>query len=100
MQTHEFQDTIKTGVVLIDFSADWCGPCKVLKPTIKNIETQYQGQASIMEIDIDQHRDLATQFMVQSIPTLILFKNGNEIKRFIGLQPEKTISGAIDEALA
>ena len=100
MNTETFKNAIRTGVFLIDFSADWCGPCKAFKPTIEKIETHYQGRASIMEINIDQHQSLATQYMVQSIPTLILFKDGNEIKRFVGLQPEKTIAGALEEALS
>ena len=87
------------GVTLVDFNADWCAPCKALEPIIKNLIKQYENRASIIEINIDEHRTLATQYMVQSIPTLIIFKEGKEIKRFIGLQSETTITKSLDEAI-
>lgn len=100
MNTDTFEKAIGSGVVLIDFNADWCGPCRALKPTMMKIEADYRDRVTVMEINIDHHRELATQYMVQSIPTLILFKNGREIRRFVGLQPETTITGAIENALS
>jgi len=95
----EFDDSFKNGVSLIDFSAKWCAPCKAQEPIIKNIADKFKNHASIIEVDIDNNRDLATKFMVQSIPTLIIFKNGKEIKRFVGLQTENTISKSLENAL-
>jgi thioredoxin 1 len=99
MGTVVFDDSFKNGVSLIDFSANWCAPCKAQEPIIKNLVHKFKNRASIIEVDIDNNRDLATKFMVQSIPTLIIFKNGKEIKRFIGLQTENTISKSLENAL-
>ena len=95
----EFDNSFKNGVSLIDFSANWCAPCKAQEPVIKNVAAKFKNRASIIEVDIDNNRDLATKFMVQSIPTLIIFKNGKEIKRFVGLQTENTISKSLENAL-
>jgi thioredoxin 1 len=96
---NQFEQQIQKGVTLIDFNASWCAPCKAQEPIIKKLKNLYQNKASIVEIDIDEHRDLATRYMVQSIPTLILFKDGKEVKRFVGLQTEITIAKNIDELL-
>lgn len=94
-----FDDNLKNGVSLMDFSARWCAPCKAQEPIIKNLVNKFKNRASIIEVDIDSNRDLAIKFMVQSIPTLIIFKDGKEIKRFIGLQTENTISKSLENAL-
>ncbi len=99
MSMNQFEQQIQKGVTLIDFNASWCAPCKAQEPIIKKLKNLYQNKASIVEIDIDEHRDLATRYMVQSIPTLILFKDGKEVKRFVGLQTEITIAKNIDELL-
>ncbi|WP_299981235.1 co-chaperone YbbN [Desulfobacula sp.] len=99
MGIDQFQETLKNGVTLMDFNATWCAPCKAQEPVIKKLINTYQNRASIIEINIDEHRALATKYMVQSIPTLILFKDGKEIKRFVGLQSENTIVKSLDDAL-
>ena len=90
---------IKNKVVLVDFTAAWCGPCRAMKPLLESLALKYGSKLDVVEIDIDAHKKLATQFMVQSIPTLILFRDGEEIKRFVGLQNESAISPHIDEAI-
>ncbi|MCD4719254.1 MAG: thioredoxin [Desulfobacula sp.] len=99
MDMDQFQETLKNGVTLVDFNANWCAPCKAQEPVIKKLIKTYQNRASIIEINIDDHRTLATQYMVQSIPTLILFKDGKEIKRFVGLQSETTIAKSLDDVI-
>ncbi|MBU8849282.1 MAG: thioredoxin [Desulfobacterales bacterium] len=99
MSTDQFQEILENGVTLIDFNADWCAPCKAQEPIIKKLINTYQNRAAIIEINIDEHRTLATKYMVQSIPTLIIFKDGKEIKRFVGLQSESTIVKSLDDAL-
>ncbi|MCK4767803.1 MAG: thioredoxin family protein [Desulfobacula sp.] len=99
MGIDQFQETLKNGVTLMDFNATWCAPCKAQEPIIKKLMNTYQNRASIIEINIDDHRTLATKYRVQSIPTLILFKDGKEIKRFVGLQSEITIAKSLDDAL-
>ena len=99
MGMDQFQQTVENGVTLVDFNANWCAPCKAQEPIIKKLINTYQNRASIIEINIDDHRALATKYMVQSIPTLILFKDGKEIKRFVGLQSEITIAKSLDEVI-
>lgn len=99
MSVDQFQETLENGVTLVDFNANWCAPCKAQEPIIKKLVTTYQNRASIIEINIDEHRTLATKYMVQSIPTLIIFKDGKEIKRFVGLQSETTIIKSLDAVL-
>lgn len=99
MDKNHFQQNMKKGVTLADFNANWCAPCKAQEPIIKNLIKSYQNRASIIKINIDDNRTLATKYMVQSIPTLILFKDGKEVKRFVGLQSETTIAKSLDAIL-
>lgn len=88
------------GVCLVDFGAAWCGPCKAQGPIINKLAEKFDGLAAVKEVDIDQNRDLAMNLGIQSVPTLILFKNGQEVQRFIGVQQEKKLSQAIDAVLS
>jgi len=95
----QFEEVLENGVTLVDFNANWCAPCRAQEPIIKKLIHTYQDRAAIIEIDIDTHRTLATRYMVQSIPTLIIFKDGKEMKRFVGLQSETTIAKSLDQML-
>ena len=86
------------GVVLVYFSAGWCGPCRAQAPAVENLSRVYQGQASFIQVDVDQHQAEALECMVLSIPTLIVLKNGNEICRLVGLHTQEAISKALDKA--
>lgn len=99
MEMDQFLKKLGSGVTLVDFGATWCAPCKAQKPIIKELKKKYQKDASIIEMDIDEHKDLAQKYMIQSIPTLIIFKNGLEIQRFVGLQSKAIILKNLDEAL-
>ena len=95
----DFQDTITSGVVLVDFNAPWCAPCRFQEPIIKDIARQFEGQALVSSVNVEENRDTAIRLRIHSIPTLILFKDGLEIQRFIGLQSGKTLSKAIEKVL-
>jgi len=99
MEMNTFQEKLKKGVTLIDFNAPWCAPCRAQEPVIQKLTNLYRGRAAIIEINIDDHNLLATEYGVQSIPTLIIFKEGKEMKRFVGLQSEAAIAESLDEAL-
>jgi thioredoxin 1 len=96
---NDFQDTITNGVVLVDFNAPWCTPCRFQEPIIKDIARRFEGQALVSEVNVDENRDTAIRLVIHSIPTLILFKDGLEIQRFIGLQSGETLSKAIEKVL-
>lgn len=83
--------------VLVNFGAVWSGPCRSMESVTKNLMDSCKAITEILKIDIDTHRELATEYMVQSIPTLILFKNGKEIKRFIGLQDRSNLENKLNK---
>ncbi len=99
MNKRQFQSTLKEKIVLVGFGASWCAPCKAMKPDIKSMIKKYQGKALIIEINIDEQKNLATDYMVQSIPTMIIFNDGREVKRFVGLQPKATIEQNLNQTI-
>ncbi len=84
-----------TEPVLVDFSAEWCGPCKQLKPILDQVKAKVGEQAKIIKIDIDKNRSLADKFQIRSVPTLILFKDGKVVWRQSGVVPASTIESII-----
>ncbi|WP_251179061.1 thioredoxin [Adlercreutzia agrestimuris] len=80
-----------TEPVLVDFFATWCGPCKMLAPTIDEVRGEVAGKASVYKLDIDQSPDIAQAYGVMSVPTLIVFKNGQPVKQAVGIQPKQTL---------
>ncbi len=98
LTTSNFDSEIKDGVTLVDFWAEWCGPCKMLTPTIEQLATDYTGKAKVAKINIDNEGEIAERFGVSSIPTLVVFKNGTEAKRFVGVTSKAVLAQAIDAA--
>ena len=86
--------------VLVDFWADWCGPCRMLAPTIDELEQQYRGKLHVGKIDIDQQPKLALVHKVMSIPTVSIYAHGKEVKRLIGLRDKPELDAVIQEVLA
>jgi thioredoxin 1 len=95
----EFEKTIHKGIILIDFNAPWCGPCRLQEPILKKIAKKFNGKAVIGEINVDQHPELAASLGIQSIPTIIIFNDQKEFKRFIGLQPENILSSTLNKLI-
>lgn len=90
-----FESKIASGVVLVDFFATWCGPCKMLSPIVEEIGAECDGSFSVYKVDIDEAEDVAMDFAIMSVPTLIIFKDGVEATRMIGVQPKAAILDAI-----
>ena len=84
---------------MVDFNAQWCAPCRIQKPIVDQLAKLYDGKASILEINVDKNQKSAMELGITSIPTLIIYKNGVEIERFIGLQNAEVLSDAIKKAL-
>jgi len=91
-----FEQTISTNkTVLVDFWATWCGPCRALAPTIVELAKEYSGKVLIGKLDVDENPATAEKFQVFSIPTMILFKDGKEVDRLVGLCPKGRITDAL-----
>ena len=81
-----FQQQTKNKVVLVDFWAEWCAPCKMMAPVLNDVADELNGNSHVGKLNIEQYQSMAQKFNVRSIPTLILFKNGKEVKRFVGIK--------------
>lgn len=86
--------------VVVDFYAEWCGPCQVAGPVIDSLADEYKGRVTIAKLDVDAHNDVAGEYGVMSIPTVIVFKDGEEIDRKIGFPGEDGYREMIEEALS
>lgn len=93
-----FQEKITQGVTLVDFYADWCGPCRMMTPVLEQVATQCKGKAKVGKINIDDAQQIASQYQVTSIPTLILYKEGKEVGRLVGLRDAKAVQQFIESA--
>ncbi len=83
------------GVVLVDFFATWCGPCKMLSPIVEEIADESNGSYVVYKCDIDENEDLTLEYSIMSVPTLIIFKDGDEVERFVGVRPKQEILNAL-----
>ncbi len=91
-----YEDTVKSGVVLIDFWAPWCGPCKMQTPILEKVVAAVGGKAVVAKVNVDENPDLAAKYGIRSIPTLILLKDGESKQQMIGLQQEAALVSAIE----
>ena len=87
-------------LALVDFWAPWCGPCKMLAPTLSRIEQAYKGEIKVVKVNTEENPELAAQYQVLSLPTVLFFQNGTIVDRIVGNQAEKSIKAKIDGALA
>lgn len=94
-----FNDTIANGVTLVDFWAEWCGPCRMQLPILEEVFEEIGEKATVGKINVDHELELAQRFGVQSIPTLILFKDGEIVDKMVGVQAKETLVDKINNAL-
>ena len=94
-----FQQQTKNKVVLVDFWAAWCAPCRMMAPVLNDVADELSGNSHVGKVNIEQYQSLAQKFKVRSIPTIILFKNGTEINRFVGIKSKDFLLKEIAKAL-
>lgn len=91
-----FKSTINSGVSLVDFWAEWCGPCKVQGPIVDEVAEEIGEKANICKLDIDHNKKIAGQLGIQSIPTMLLFKDGKIVEKFVGVKPKGVLLKAVN----
>lgn len=94
-----FQQTISNGVTLVDFHANWCGPCRMIAPIIEEMANKLNGKAQIGKLDIDQAQETTNALQITSVPTIILFKNGKEVKRVVGVKDLDYLMSLVESSL-
>jgi len=92
----EFEKATEKGIALVDFNAPWCGPCRAQEPIIHDLSDKFAGKALIAEMNVDENQETAVKLGIQSIPTLTLYKDGKEVRRFVGVQSDEILTQAID----
>ena len=100
VKTSEFDEIMDAApLAMVDFWASWCGPCKMLSPTVEALAEQYEDKALVCKVNVDEEPDLARRFGVMSIPTVVFLKNGREFDRKVGLMPAEAFTQVLDKNL-
>ncbi len=99
LNASNFNDTIKEGVALVDFWAPWCGPCRMIAPVIEELANDYEGKAKICKVNTDEEQDIAIQYGIRSIPTILFFKDGQLVDQMVGAAGKQVIAEKLDALL-
>lgn len=99
LNENNFDNTVANGLVLVDFWATWCGPCKMLAPTIDAIATEYKDRVVVGKVDVDESEALARRFGIMSIPTLFLFKDGEVVEKLVGYRLKTELEQLLNKYL-
>ena len=89
LNTKNFKTQTRSGLVLVDFWAPWCGPCKMMSPVLNDVAEEMDGEVVIGKLNVDHNQPIAKKYKVRSVPTLVLYENGQEIDRFVGVKNKK-----------
>lgn len=94
-----FKKTVEKGVTLVDCTASWCGPCRMLAPIVDALANELNGKAQVGKLDVDEAQETASALQITSVPTLILYKNGKELKRVVGVKDIDFLKNLVNEQL-
>ncbi|XAQ06098.1 thioredoxin [Staphylococcus aureus] len=95
----DFDSKVESGVQLVDFWATWCSSCKMIAPVLEELAADYEGKADILKLDVDENPSTAAKYEVMSIPTLIVFKDGQPVDKVVGFQPKENLAEVLDKHL-
>lgn len=95
----QFEEAIRSGVTLVDFFATWCMPCKMVAPVIEKVAQQYAGRVTVGKVDIDEEPDLAAAYNVQSVPSILIFKDGALASTLVGARPYDAFAAELDKLM-
>nr|2O89_A Chain A, Thioredoxin [Staphylococcus aureus] len=95
----DFDSKVESGVQLVDFWATWCGTSKMIAPVLEELAADYEGKADILKLDVDENPSTAAKYEVMSIPTLIVFKDGQPVDKVVGFQPKENLAEVLDKHL-
>jgi thioredoxin 1 len=95
-----FDEEIKNGVVLVDFWAEWCGPCRRLAPTVDALAGEFDGRITVAKLNVDENPSVPSRFMIRGIPTLLIFKDGQIAETLVGLASKEDISRLLEKHLS
>ena len=87
----DFGESVKSGLVLVDFWAEWCAPCRRLAPTLDQLAEEYIGKLTVAKMDVDQNQNIPSRFGIRSIPTMMLFKGGEHVDTIVGYKPKQAL---------
>ncbi len=96
---NEFDTVVANGVVMVDFFATWCGPCKMLSPVLEDVAREVEGKANIVKVDIDESADLAQRYGIMAVPTMLIFKDGKVVKQLQGFMPKPQLVNELQTIL-
>ncbi|MEK7747556.1 MAG: thioredoxin [Nitrospirota bacterium] len=94
------EEVLKSGTVMVDFWAPWCGPCQMIAPVIDELAVEYDGKLKVCKLNTDENPDISSQYQIMGIPTLLFFKDGKQVDKIVGAASKKQIKDKMDKALA